>query len=151
MPVSRAREQILDETLRSMRRVTAALHARYRGELRRHGITFPQLMVMKHLRQKGRATPKELADALEVTPGNITGVIDRLEREGLVSRARSTEDRRVVYIRLTEEAHGRMAKLIAHAPTLVSDMFEDLTNEDMAQLTALLLKVRLAPEDATDF
>ncbi|MNT73310.1 putative HTH-type transcriptional regulator YusO [compost metagenome] len=59
-------------------------------------------MVLGLLADRGRCTMSELKAALEVTTGAVTGLVDRLERHGLVQRAPSEEDRRVTYLSLTE-------------------------------------------------
>lgn len=147
MSAGPSREEVVERTFHAFRRVMNAMHLRLRGELSRYGLTFPQFMILRHLRAKGRATAKELADLLGVTPGNVTGLLDRLEREGLVTRARSTEDRRVVYVRLTEEGHQRMDTLRREGPPVVSGLFEGWSVEELQALTAMLERVRLSPEE----
>ncbi|HVY20006.1 MAG TPA: MarR family transcriptional regulator [Bauldia sp.] len=60
-------------------------------------------------------TPGDLARATGLTSGAITGVVDRLERGGYVRRVRDTEDRRKVYVRITQggrtKAYGLYASL----------------------------------------
>ena len=76
---------------------------RLAGELAEEtGLTLHQLMALGMLADRGRCTMSELKAALEVTTGAVTGLIDRLERQGLVKRAPSAEDRRVTYLTLTE-------------------------------------------------
>lgn len=76
---------------------------RLAGELAEEtGMTLHQLMALGMLADRGRCTMSELKSALEVTTGAVTGLIDRLERQGLVKRAPSEEDRRVTYLTLTE-------------------------------------------------
>jgi hypothetical protein len=68
---------------------------------RRANLTGPQLTVIKMLEQIGDLSLSELSDRIRAQNSTVTGIIDRMEREGLVLRERSTEDRRVVHIRLT--------------------------------------------------
>lgn len=49
---------------------------------------------------------RKLADLLQVSLTNATGIVDRLERKGLVARERSAQDRRLVMVQLTETAKG---------------------------------------------
>lgn len=78
-------------------------------ELRRvveseYGCTFPQFDVLARLyRQPGGLTFAELSQALLVTSGSLTGIVDRLSREGLVRRQRDSLDRRVVRVLLTRK------------------------------------------------
>src|SRR6188768_1167716 len=72
------------------RRLTKAL-------ARRADLTGPQLTVIKMLEQIGDLSLSELSERIRAQNSTVTGIIDRMEREGLVTRERSKEDRRVVY------------------------------------------------------
>jgi DNA-binding MarR family transcriptional regulator len=73
---------------------------------RRAQLTGPQLTVLKILETLGDLSLSELSDRIRAQNSTVTGIIDRMEREGLVVRARSTEDRRVVHIQLTDKARA---------------------------------------------
>ena len=72
-------------------------------------LTGPQLTVLKVLEGVGDLSLSELSERIRAQNSTVTGIIDRMEREGLVVRARSTEDRRVVNIQLTEKG-ARIAR-----------------------------------------
>lgn len=150
-PATRRDAEALEETHLALRRVMAATKGRFHAVLGQHGLTFPQWLVLKSLGRKGRLTAKEIADLLESTPANVTGILDRLERDGLVTRSKSAEDRRVVHVRLTEEGHARIGAVIGVATRVLSEMFEGWTHEELAELRALLARVRLRPEDQVEF
>lgn len=82
---------------------------------RRANLTGPQLTVVKILETFGDLSLSELSDRIRAQNSTVTGIIDRMEREGLATRERSKEDRRVVYIRLTEKG-ARIARDIAVEP-----------------------------------
>ncbi|MBP2017191.1 DNA-binding MarR family transcriptional regulator [Symbiobacterium terraclitae] len=68
---------------------------------RTYGLSWPGFTVLRTLRQAGPTSAKRLTAALACTHSNITGIVDRLERDGWVRRTRSTQDRRVIYLELT--------------------------------------------------
>jgi DNA-binding MarR family transcriptional regulator len=68
---------------------------------RRANLTSPQLTVIKVLETFGDVSLSELSERIRAQNSTVTGIIDRMERENLVKRERSKEDRRVVHIRLT--------------------------------------------------
>lgn len=70
---------------------------------RKYSLTMPQYMLLLAAMYGDATTLGGLADELNCSRGNLTGVADRLERDGWLVRERSTEDRRVVNIRLTEK------------------------------------------------
>jgi DNA-binding MarR family transcriptional regulator len=72
-----------------------------KGLARQFGLTGPQLSVLKLLESLGDLSLSSLSDRIKAQNSTVTGIIDRMEREGLVRRERSESDRRVVLIRLT--------------------------------------------------
>ena len=76
-----------------------------------HGITDAQWKPLIHLRNGNARTAAELARHGCIDTGAVTRLLDRLESKGLIARVRSTEDRRVVNLELTDEGH-RLADLI---------------------------------------
>lgn len=78
-----------------------ALHAEELGEL---GLSPAQFDILSHVVDTPAPSQQELADRLLVTKGNICGLLDRMQRRGLVERVADEEDRRVNRIRPSE--HG---------------------------------------------
>lgn len=84
----------LDGLLRIFRRLS--------GEVaEQSGLTIHQMHVLGNLWGRGACTMTDLKQELEVTTGAVTGLVDRLERLGLVTRVPSQEDRRVTLLELT--------------------------------------------------
>ena len=67
------------------------------------GITENQGAILRFLLQDGPQSAIELSKRLYVTPSNMTGILDRLETKGLVSRTRQKKDRRIMGIQVTEK------------------------------------------------
>jgi DNA-binding MarR family transcriptional regulator len=87
-----------------LRRIVRALEL-YSQEVRRgFGLTAPQLWALKAVERTGPLSIGQLAEELLVHQSSASLLVDRLERRGLVRRARSREDRRFVRIELTEKA-----------------------------------------------
>lgn len=74
-------------------------------------LTAPQIHTLLWLGEDGALTMGELARRLGITEKTVTGVVDRLEREGHVQRERCPEDRRVIYCRLTASGTRMYRKL----------------------------------------
>jgi DNA-binding MarR family transcriptional regulator len=108
---------------------------------RRADLTGPQLTVLKLLEGVGDMSLSELSDRIRAQNSTVTGIIDRMEREGLVIRLRSTEDRRVVHIRLTDKG-AKIANEIAVEPMeIFRSALESLTAGEMRELIKLLTKI----------
>ena len=146
-----SRSEALEDTLRSMRRVGAAIKGRFHRALGEHDLTLPQWIVLKALHPRGSLTARELADHLDATPANVTGILDRLEDARLVARAKSPDDGRVVLVRLTERGRGKVDAMQGVGAAILADMFDGWTVRDLGELRAMLERIRIAPDDAQEF
>lgn len=72
-------------------------------------VTGPQLWALKTISQNESLSLSDLSERMYLHPSTITGVIDRLERKGYVTRSRDKVDRRVIYVQLSGEGK-RLAK-----------------------------------------
>lgn len=80
----------------------------------------------------------ELSRKLMVSNGNVTGVVDRLERAGMVRRNISQNDRRVLFIDLTEAGRKAFAAMAKAHEQWISELLCDLSGAEMAKLNELL-------------
>jgi MarR family transcriptional regulator, organic hydroperoxide resistance regulator len=104
-------------------------------------LTGPQLTVLKMLEGMGDISLSELSERIRAQNSTVTGIIDRMEREGLVVRARSTEDRRVVHIKLTEKG-SKIARAIAVEPMeIFRGALETLNPVETRDLLKILTKI----------
>jgi DNA-binding MarR family transcriptional regulator len=108
---------------------------------RRADLTGPQLTVVKILEQIGDLSLSELSERIRAQNSTVTGIIDRMEREGLVMRERSREDRRVVYIKLSPKGK-KLAEEIPVEPMVVfKGALESLSGQEMKDLMRILTKI----------
>ncbi len=108
-----------EQVLVALRRVIRAtdLHSK---QLSKHvGLTGPQLLIMRTIRDLGEVTIGTIADHVSLSQATVTTILDRLELRELVYRVRSTVDKRKVHAHLTEEG----AELLARAPLPLQDNF----------------------------
>ena len=113
------RANIGDEVLIALRRLIRAvdLHSRY---LSKHfGLTGPQLIILRELNRTGEISPSELAASVSLSQATVTGITDRLEKRGLVTRKKSALDRRRVIVQPTDACQ----KLLAQAPPPIQESF----------------------------
>ena len=100
-----------------MKRVMQAVVTDVDRQLEAHGLTHAQWAPLFLLRQGHGNTLAELARELQLDAGAMTRTLDRLEAKGLCTRVRSTQDRRVVHLALTDE--GMAAS--AHVPKVLCE------------------------------
>ena len=101
--MSAENELIIKEIVDAIRRLYRAVYIGSSKMSRQFGLTGAQSGVLRNLFAHGPLSSAALSRRLYVTPSNITGVIDRLERKGLVERIRKEGDRRIALITLTEK------------------------------------------------
>ncbi len=116
------------------RRITKGLAGRY-------GLTGPQLAVIKMLEPVGQLSLSELSWRIRAKNSTVTGIIDRMEREELVHRSRSKQDRRVVHISLTEKGQ-RLAEEITIEPVQIfRTVLGELSTRDARDLKRVLTRL----------
>ena len=110
---------------------------------REYGLTSSQYNVLRILRGEGKEMPSlEIAERMiQVVPA-ITGLIDRLEKQGFVERRRCQEDRRVVYVQITDPARKLLKRIDAPLLALHESLAGHLSRAELKELTRLLEKVR---------
>lgn len=106
-------------------------------------VTLPQFDVLSELeRSADRLTMSQLSKELMVSNGNITGVVDRLEKNGLVARTRPQHDRRVQYIELTDAGRSEFERMARHHERWIDELLSGMSMEDMQRMQKLLIKAR---------
>lgn len=103
-----------ERILRLLRRISRAVDVHSRQLSVQQGLTGPQLVCLRELRGSGRMTPSDLARKVSVSQATVTGILDRLESRGLVQRERNPDDKRRVFVWLTER--GQEAVSVAPQP-----------------------------------
>jgi MarR family 2-MHQ and catechol resistance regulon transcriptional repressor len=112
-------------------------------DLRELNLTGAQLNALLVLRDAGEeGMPlSEVGRHLVVTKANVTGLMDRLEREGLVRRD-THADRRVTLAKLTEKGSALLEEAIPRRQQVLAELLGGLTGEEKGQLISLLTKLR---------
>lgn len=115
------------------------------------GLTLPQFDVMAQLMRAPRgATFVELSRHLLVSAGNLTGIVDRLQREGLVIRERHESDRRAARVRLTSLGRRRMAGLLPRHARDIEAMLSPMPRAEKERLRDLLGRLAAHLESAAE-
>jgi DNA-binding MarR family transcriptional regulator len=131
------------EAILNILRTNDQFQNRFGRLFREYGLTPSQYNVLRILRGEGKPMPSlEVADRMiQVVPA-ITGLIDRLEKQGLVSRERCTEDRRVVYVEITQKAKTLLKKMDQPVSELHTSLIGHLNRTELKELSRLLEKAR---------
>lgn len=137
---SPAQRRTLD-TFIKLTRCTDSLMARIAERNTIGDLTFSQFAVLEALYHLGPMTAGEVGQKILKSGGNMTLVIDNLERDRLVRRERNANDRRVIHVHLTEAGKAKVeAVLPGHVAALV-DEFKVLSAKEQEMLGELCKKL----------
>jgi DNA-binding MarR family transcriptional regulator len=132
-----------EEANLNIARTSDQLQNRFGKLFREFGITPSQYNVLRILR--GEARPLQCAEITErmvqVVPA-MTGLLDRLEKQGLIVRTRSTDDRRVIFVEPTAKALELLKRLDQPVLRLNEKLLGHLTKSELKELSRLLEKAR---------
>jgi MarR family transcriptional regulator, organic hydroperoxide resistance regulator len=104
------------EILDNIRRVFQVVNEQSKQVERDTGLTGPQVWAIKVIAEQGKVRVSELAKRMYLHPATVGGILDRLEKRGLIFRIRSSSDRRVV-----EELTAEGQQLVQHSPEVASN------------------------------
>ena len=107
----------------------------------RHGLTGPQLTVVKMLEALGDLSLSRLSEKIRAQNSTVTGIVDRMEVGGLVARTRSATDRRVVHIKLTEKGAELAAEVKVEPIAILRDALASLSRDEARDLLRILTKL----------
>jgi DNA-binding MarR family transcriptional regulator len=140
------------EIMDNIRRVFQVVNEQSKRVERETGLTGPQVWAIKVIAEHGNIRVSDLAKNMYLHPTTVVGIIDRLEKRGLVSRLRSQEDRRVVDVALTDEGRSLVesspevaSNKITHGLESLSEPQLDIIYQGLDRLTHILDAADIPP------
>ena len=125
-------------------RASRSVQARIEPALAARGLTPTQLGVLEALLHKGAMTHRELGRKVLTSAGNMTDVVDKLERRELVRRERDRADRRAVRVELTEAGRALIEPLFPRHAADIARAMAGLPIEELLVLGGLLRRLGVA-------
>jgi DNA-binding MarR family transcriptional regulator len=138
-----------DEAFLNLLRTHSVVFGATERFLRNHDLsmaTYNVLRILKAAGADGRSC-SGIGDDMVARVPDVTRLVDRLERLGLVTRGRGDEDRRVVRVVITPMGLDLLGKVDQPLLGLYKDLFKHMSKSELEQLSALLYKTR-HPEQA---
>ncbi len=138
---------VSDNVLVNLRRIIQAIDLHSRQLVRQHGITTPQLLILRQIQGKEALTVSQIAKQVSLKQATVTDILNRLERKGLVLRQKDTNDRRRVLVRETDLGK----KILAAAPSPLQETFlKRFENLDDWKQSMILSSLQLVSSMMTD-
>jgi|ERR1035437_277380 MarR family 2-MHQ and catechol resistance regulon transcriptional repressor len=110
----------------------------------RHSLSLVHLNVLTTLETEGPLPMSRLAEAMDVSDASATGIVDRMEKRGLVERRHGTADRRTVLVHPTDAGEQVFRDIAEHRRGLLTKVLAELTDEEMAALLVGMRAIRAA-------
>jgi DNA-binding MarR family transcriptional regulator len=148
-PAGIGRDAIAAQMMTQFRLVLRELKCVGSQRLLRRGVSMSNLHVLSMLERHGELSMSRLAEALDVSYSNATGLVDRMEERALVERVRDDEDRRIVRVRLSEPGRAALADIEVFQQEALARIVGELDDVQLATLTRALDDLRGAVERVT--
>lgn len=117
-----------------MKKVTANIKHEIGCHFKEMNLTGPQGMLIGTLFHHGEMKVSDLSEKLGLSNSTVSGILDRLEKQGLVERMRSKEDRRVVYVNITEDFKEQSKKQFVEINKMIEQMINRATPEELDKI-----------------
>jgi DNA-binding MarR family transcriptional regulator len=122
------RQDLSDTTtqnvLIAIRKIIQSIDLNSKSLIKRVGLTGPQLTILHEVINKGEVSVGEIAEAISLSQGTVTGILERMANRGLVIRRRSEIDKRRVLVKGTDAGK----QLLKTAPPLLQEVFLERFN-----------------------
>lgn len=116
------------------------------ARLVKHGVSMTHLHVMWLLQRHGEVTMSRLADLIDISLSNATGLVDRMEERGLVDRVRVPDDRRVVVVRLTDTGARLLDEIEVLRTDLMTKVVDRMTDSQIDRLVLAMKDFKVSIE-----
>lgn len=140
--------QTANDILHTYLQISRRMSEELRGHCGKMNLTFPQTLVLALLDEDGPMPISALAKAVGSANSTISGVVDRLETAGLVERVRSEQDRRVIYVDVTDRYREIEAEQKSHALKRFAECIGGMSREEKQSVLDALNLLRSAMERA---
>jgi DNA-binding MarR family transcriptional regulator len=140
-PVPRLPEELLASTTFLLKLLGYAVKGRTIQAYVETGLHPYHYAILLLLGERACETQGSIADALGYDRGQLVGLLDELEQQGLVERRRDPKDRRRHVVRLTSEGKGMLRRLRAVADQIEDEFLDPLSDQERTNLHALLLRL----------
>lgn len=144
--VKKDRAQMKTQLLDELFAHTPAQAMRFMRRWPGGALSLIHLNVITVLEADGPLGMRQLAEALDVSQASATGIVDRMEQRGLVTRNADADDRRVTRVALTEEGHAFVTGMMAERRDKMARLLDELTDKELSGFLRGTRAMRLARE-----
>ncbi len=135
------RRHVCDEVLIAIRRIIQSIDLHSRYLVKNFGLTGPQLIILQEVSRFGEISISELSKSISLGQATVTGILERLENRGLITRRRSKSDKRKVLIKVTKACDSLLDKAPPPMQEHFVDNFENLQDWEQSMILGSLQRI----------
>lgn len=118
------------DVLKTLKSIMNMIHKNMEDQFRELNITGPQGIIIGILMRHGEMKISDLSQKLGLSNSTVSGIIDRLEKQGMVVRVRSKDDRRVVYVKIADDFKKNAKEVFSRVEKKFESMMNKATDEE---------------------
>ena len=132
-----------DEILRALRRIMQSITIHSKKLYRQAGLTLPQMLCLRAIAssKNEEITAAMVSRQVQLSPATVTGIVDRLERDGHVVRERRSRDRRKICLNLTPKGEERLQTMDPSLQDRFLHRLNSLDQHEQVQLISALHRI----------
>jgi DNA-binding MarR family transcriptional regulator len=129
------KDKLIDVVIKLQMEITQLLGPIVMESWKNLDVPLAQLKSLFMITCKGSTNFRKLADDLGVTPGDVTGIIDRLVKQRLVSRGEDIQDRRVIVLQATDKGRALLTNLRESGANQMAQVLARMSSEELGSLS----------------
>ena len=126
------REELIAQIIEAQQRLNRVIRRRTLDSWVKLNLTIPQLKSLFYISRHGRVNPSALASGIRVTPANVTGIVERLVEQDLLTRTTDPDDRRISWLTLTDKGKTLINDLREGRAQEMRRTLDKLTEEELS-------------------
>jgi DNA-binding MarR family transcriptional regulator len=139
-------EELIAQIIEAQRRMNRVIREHTLDSWVKLDLTIPQLKSLFYVSGHGKVNPSALASGIRVTPANVTGIVDRLVEQGLLTRTADADDRRVSWLTVTDKGKTLINDLREGRAQEMRRILDKLTEEELSTVVRGFQLVATAAE-----
>lgn len=137
-------ERVVLDAFIKFTRAAAALDNAMSRKIREHGLTAPQFAVLECVYHLEPIQQSEISNKILTSGGNVTLVLDNLEKQGFITRVVNPADRRCIKVHITTTGRAWMNEYFPEHVQFIMEKFNVLTKNEISELGAICRKLGIA-------
>ena len=121
-----------------LRLICAKVREHGRAILSRHHISPPQFEIMVEIYFEGELSQAEMPKKLHLAKSTVSALLDRLEKQGMISRKKTAKDRRISTVKLTFKGSHVIEQVIERRSALIESLLQQLSPKEREQFVSVI-------------